>query len=175
MELTHFNEAGRTWMVDVSGKDDTERRAIAEGRVRMLPATLELVRQGMMSKGDVLGVAQIAGVMGAKNTSRLIPLCHPLLLTGINIEFELNDKTSSIDICAAVTTTGKTGVEMEALTAVSVAALTVYDMCKAADRDMVIEYIRLAEKSGGRSGTFVRAAEGEGMPDARQDCRGLHK
>lgn len=175
MELTHFNDAGRAWMVDVSDKDDTERKAIAEARVRMLPATLALVKQGMMSKGDVLGVAQIAGIMGAKNTPQLIPMCHPLLLTGINIEFELNEKTSSIDICATVKTTGKTGVEMEALTAAAVAALTVYDMCKAVDKGMVIEYIRLTEKTGGKSGTFIRAREGEETPNARQDCSSLHK
>lgn len=156
MELTHFNEAGRARMVDVSGKGDSAREAVAEGRIRMLPATLQLVKQGMLSKGDVLGVAQVAGVMGAKATWQLIPMCHPLLLTGINIEFSLDEADSAIGIAATVKTTGKTGVEMEALTAVSVAALTVYDMCKAADKGMVIEDVRLVAKSGGKSGSYRR-------------------
>ncbi len=156
MELTHFNDAGRAWMVDVSGKGDSAREAVAEGRIRMLPATLQLVKQGLLSKGDVLGVAQVAGVMGAKATWQLIPMCHPLLLTGINIEFSLDEADSAIGIAATVKTTGKTGVEMEALTAVSIAALTVYDMCKAVDKGMVIEYVRLIAKSGGKSGTYRR-------------------
>ncbi|MDR7866608.1 MAG: cyclic pyranopterin monophosphate synthase MoaC [Sporomusaceae bacterium] len=159
MELTHFNDAGRARMVDVSGKDDSAREAIAEGRIRMLPATLQLVKQGLLSKGDVLGVAQVAGIMGAKATWQLIPMCHPLLLTGINIEFNVDEESSSVGIAATVKTTGKTGVEMEALTAVSVAALTIYDMCKAVDKGMVIEYVRLAVKSGGKSGTYRRKAE----------------
>lgn len=156
MDLTHFNEAGRARMVDVSGKDDSVREAVAEGRVRMLPETLRLVKQGLLSKGDVLGVAQVAGIMGAKATWRLIPMCHPLLLTGINIEFSVDEADGSVGIAATVKTTGKTGVEMEALTAVSVAALTVYDMCKAVDKGMVIEYVRLVAKSGGKSGAYRR-------------------
>ena len=146
-------------MVDVSGKDDSAREAVAEGRIRMLPATLQLVRQGLLSKGDVLGVAQVAGIMGAKATWQLIPMCHPLLLTGINIEFSVDEESSSVGIAATVKTTGKTGVEMEALTAVSVAALTIYDMCKAVDKGMVIEYVRLAAKSGGKSGAYRRKTE----------------
>lgn len=156
MELTHFNDVGRAWMVDVSGKDDSAREAVAEGRIRMLPATLQLVKQGLLSKGDVLGVAQVAGIMGAKATWQLIPMCHPLLLTGINIEFSVDEANSSVGIVATVKTSGKTGVEMEALTAVSVAALTVYDMCKAVDKGMVIEYVQLTAKSGGKSGTYRR-------------------
>jgi len=156
MEFTHFNEAGRAWMVDVSHKEDSEREAIAEGKVIMSPEAFRLVRQGLMKKGDVLGVAQVAGIMGAKATWQLIPMCHPLLLTGINIDFRLDEAANSLAIAATVRTTGKTGVEMEALTAVSVAALTVYDMCKAVDRGMVIEYVRLAAKSGGKSGVYRR-------------------
>jgi cyclic pyranopterin phosphate synthase len=144
-------------MVDVSAKDDTEREAIAEGRVSMGPETLAIVKQGLMGKGDVLGVAQVAGIMGAKNTWQLIPMCHPLLLTGINIEFSIDEVKSCIDIMATVKTTGKTGVEMEALTATSVAALTIYDMSKAVDKNMVIEYIRVSAKSGGKSGAYVRS------------------
>ena len=156
MELTHFNESGRARMVDVTSKGDTEREAVAEGRIRMLPETLQLVKEGRLSKGDVLGVAQVAGIMGAKTTWQLIPMCHPLLLTGVNIEFTVVDAESCIDIVATVRTTGKTGVEMEALTAVSVAALTIYDMCKAVDKGMSIEYVRLLVKSGGKSGVYRR-------------------
>lgn len=156
MRLTHFNAAGRARMVDVSAKDDTVREAVAEGRITMLPDTLRLVKQGLMSKGDVLGVAQIAGIMGAKATWQLIPMCHPLLLTGINLEFTLDEADSAVVIAATVKTTGRTGVEMEALTAVGVVALTIYDMCKAVDRGMTIEYIRLAAKSGGKSGVYRR-------------------
>ncbi len=159
MGLTHFNDAGLARMVDVSGKDDSAREAVAEGRIRMLPATLQLVRQGLLSKGDVLGVAQVAGIMGAKATWQLIPMCHPLLLTGIDIEFSVDEADSSVGIAATVRTTGKTGVEMEALTAVSVAALTIYDMCKAVDKGMVIEYVRLTAKSGGKSGTYRRKSD----------------
>ncbi|VBB09137.1 molybdenum cofactor biosynthesis c [Lucifera butyrica] len=158
MKFTHFNEAGRSHMVDVSAKQDTQREAVAEGRVRMLPATLALIKEGHVRKGDVLGVAQVAGIMGAKNTWQLIPMCHPLLLTGVDIGFELDETASHIDITATVKNTGKTGVEMEALTAVSVAALTIYDMCKAADKEMVIEFVRLVAKSGGKSGCYVRSA-----------------
>lgn len=156
MELTHFNEAGRAHMVDVSAKDNSQRIAVAEGRIIMLPATFELIKQGLIGKGDVLGVAQVAGIMGAKNTWQLIPMCHPLLLTGINIEFSMDEAGNCINIIAVVKTTGNTGVEMEALTAVAVVALTIYDMCKAVDKGMAIEYIRLTEKSGGKSGTYRR-------------------
>lgn len=156
MELTHFDQSGKARMVDVTAKDDTNRQAVAEGRIAMKQTTLELVKQGMMGKGDVLGVAQVAGIMGAKKTWELIPMCHPLLLTGVDLKLCISDDSSSIDMIATVKTTGKTGVEMEALTAVSVAALTIYDMCKAVDKDMTIEYIRLSAKSGGKSGNYVR-------------------
>lgn len=156
MELTHFNKAGRARMVDVSAKDDSERQAVAEGRISMQPATLALIKEGAIKKGDVLGVAQVAGIMAAKRTWELIPMCHPLLLTGVNLEFAVDEAASAIDIQATVKTTGKTGVEMEALTAASVAALTIYDMCKAADKGMVVEYVRLAAKSGGKSGNYIR-------------------
>jgi cyclic pyranopterin phosphate synthase len=144
-------------MVDVSVKNDTQREAVAEGRVTMLPATLALIKAGAVGKGDVLGVAQVAGIMAAKQTWQLIPMCHPLLLTGVDIGFAIDEAASAIDIVATVRTTGKTGVEMEALTAVSVAALTIYDMAKAVDKGMVVEYVRLAAKSGGKSGNYVRS------------------
>lgn len=156
MKLTHFNEAGKAHMVDVSEKNETLRQAVAEGRVVMAPETLELVKDGAMGKGDVLGVAQVAGVMAAKRTWELIPMCHPLLLTGIDVAFTLNEAEAAVDITATVRTTGKTGVEMEALTAVSVAALTIYDMCKAVDKAMTVEYVRLTAKSGGKSGDYLR-------------------
>ncbi|WP_371361505.1 Cyclic pyranopterin monophosphate synthase [Sporomusa rhizae] len=156
MELTHFNHSGKARMVDVTVKDETKREAVAEGRITMKPATLELIKQGAMGKGDVLGVAQVAGIMGAKRTWDVIPMCHPLLLTGVNLEFTIDDAVNAIDIKAIVKTTGKTGVEMEALTAVSVAALTIYDMCKAVDKGMTIEYVRLMTKSGGKSGNYIR-------------------
>ena len=156
MELTHFNKAGRSRMVDVSKKQDTQREAIAEGRVKMSPETLSLIKRGLVGKGDVLGVAQVAGIMGAKQTWQLIPMCHPLILTGVNLEFKIDEDTSKIDIIATVKTIGKTGVEMEAMTAIAAAALTIYDMCKAVERGMVIEHIRLAAKSGGKTGTYVR-------------------
>jgi cyclic pyranopterin monophosphate synthase len=159
MALTHFDKAGRARMVDVTAKEDSQRQAVAEGRISMLPATLALVKQGLIGKGDVLGVAQVAGIMGAKNTWQLIPMCHPLLLTGINLEFSLDEAASSIHISATVKTTGKTGVEMEALTAVAVAALTVYDMCKAVDKGMQVEYVRLSAKSGGKSGDYRRPSD----------------
>lgn len=157
MELTHFNRLGKARMVDVSTKDETMRKAVAEGSITMQPSTLELVRQGLMGKGDVLSVAQVAGIMGAKRAHELIPMCHPLLLTGIDLEFSLNDAPSTIGIKAIVKTTGKTGVEMEALTAVTVAALTIYDMCKAVDKEMTIEQVRLIAKIGGKNGEFVRS------------------
>ena len=156
MKLTHFNAAGKAYMLDVSEKQETLRQATAEGRVVMLPETLELVKAGGLGKGDVLGVAQVAGVMAAKKTWELIPMCHPLLLTGIDVTFAINEEATAIDIGATVKTTGKTGVEMEALTAVSAAALTVYDMCKAVDKGMTIEYVRLTAKSGGKSGDYLR-------------------
>ncbi|NWJ49079.1 MAG: cyclic pyranopterin monophosphate synthase MoaC [Chloroflexi bacterium] len=153
-ELTHFNEEGRARMVDLSEKAITDRRAVARGAVVMQPETLQLIRDGRVKKGDVLAVAQIAGIMAAKKTHEIIPMCHPLLLSGINLRFELDDSQNSVLIEAEVKTTSQTGVEMEALTAVSAAALTIYDMVKAVDRSMRIENIRLAHKSGGKSGTF---------------------
>ena len=156
MGLTHFDESGKARMVDVTAKEDTSRQAIAKGRIVMKETTLSLVKQGMMGKGDVLSVAQVAGIMGAKKTWDLIPMCHPLLLTGVDLKLHISEATNSIDIIATVKTTGKTGVEMEALTAVSVAALTIYDMCKAVDKDMMIEDICLSAKSGGKSGNYMR-------------------
>lgn len=158
-ELTHFDEQGRSRMVDVSTKAETKREAIARGKVLMESATLELIKKGQMAKGDVLGVARVAGIMAAKKTSDLIPMCHPLMLTGVDIYFALGEKV--VEIEARVRTTGKTGVEMEALTAVSTAALTIYDMCKAVDKAMVLGEIRLVQKTGGKSGLFVREGEGE--------------
>ena len=155
-DFSHFNEKGRAYMVDVSGKTETARVAVAAGRVRMAPRTLALVKSGGMAKGDVLGTAQIAGIMAAKRTSELIPLCHPLPLTGIDLDFALNEAESAVEITASVKCAGVTGVEMEALTAVTAAALTVYDMCKAIQKDMVISDVRLLRKSGGKSGGFVR-------------------
>jgi len=155
-QLTHFNPEGRGRMVDVSAKEDTRRRAVATARVVMKPETLELICNRRLAKGDVLGVAQVAGIMAAKETGRLIPMCHPLMLTGVDLSFDFQPELSSVLIRAEVKTTGKTGVEMEALTAVSVAALTVYDMCKAVDREMTITDIRLELKQGGKSGLFHR-------------------
>ncbi len=139
-------------MVDVTAKDDTVREAAARGRIVMLPETLALIQEGGLPKGDVLAVAQVAGVMAAKRTHELIPMCHPLLLTGVDVRLTPNEADHAIDIAAVVRTTGKTGVEMEALTAVAIAALTVYDMCKAVDRGMRIENVRLVRKTGGKSG-----------------------
>ena len=152
---SHFDSEGKVHMVDVSEKKTTERIAIARGTVVMKPATLELVKKGETKKGDVLAVAQMAGIMAAKQTHHLIPLCHPLPITNVTVEFKLDEKHSAVDITTTVKTTAQTGVEMEALTAVAVAALTIYDMCKAVDRGMRIENIRLARKSGGRSGDIV--------------------
>lgn len=154
MEFTHFDENGKARMVDVSDKDETKRTAVARGRILMNQETLDLVEKGQIGKGDVLGVAQVAGIMGAKKTSDLIPMCHPLMLTGCNLKFHIDKKDSCILIEAIVKTTGKTGVEMEALTAVTTAALTIYDMCKAVDKGMIIENIHLAEKQGGKSGNW---------------------
>lgn len=152
---THFDSEGKVRMVDVSAKPATERIAIAKGTVAMKPATLEMIKKGETAKGDVLAVAQMAGIMAAKQTSHLIPLCHPLPITSVSVELKLDEEHSAVDITATVKTTAQTGVEMEALTAISVAALTIYDMCKAVDRGMRIESIRLARKSGGRSGEIV--------------------
>ena len=160
-ELTHFNESGRARMVDVSAKASTERIATAQGRVRLKPDTLIKIQQGKIAKGDVLAVAQVAGVMGAKRTPDLIPMCHPVLLTGVDIAFEDDPRPDpqglcSITITATAKTTGPTGVEMEAITAVSVAALTIYDMCKAVDKGMGVTDVYLMAKSGGKSGTYTR-------------------
>jgi len=152
--LTHFDEHGRARMVDVSDKAVTKREAVARGLVSMKPETFRMIVNREISKGDVLGVARIAGVMAAKKTSELIPLCHPLAITGIDISFNPIEEESKIEIQASVHITDKTGVEMEALTAVSIAALTIYDMCKAVDRGMRISDIHLVSKSGGKSGTF---------------------
>lgn len=154
-ELTHLDESGRARMVDVGHKPDTERVAVAKGTVVMRPETLVLIQSGNLKKGDVFSAAQLAGVMAAKKTSELIPLCHPLPLTHINLDLEADDELPGIRITAVVRTVGKTGVEMEALTAVSVAALTIYDMAKAAEKTMRIENIRLVEKRGGMSGDVI--------------------
>ena len=158
MELTHFDEAGHAHMVDIGAKDETAREAIATGIIRMRQATLALIRSGGMAKGDVLAVAQVAGVMAAKQTPLIIPMCHTLLLTGVDIAFELSDEpVGQVAIRATVRTFGRTGAEMEALTAVSAAALTIYDMCKAVDRAMIIGDIQLQRKSGGKSGVYERS------------------
>jgi cyclic pyranopterin phosphate synthase len=154
-KLSHIDERGRARMVDVSAKGDTKREATAAGRITMRRETLALIQSDGVPKGDVLAVAQIAGIMAAKRTHELIPMCHPLALTGIDVALTPNEARSCIEIEATVRTTGKTGVEMEALTAVSVAALTVYDMCKAVDRAMKIEAVRLRKKSGGKSGEIA--------------------
>jgi cyclic pyranopterin monophosphate synthase len=151
--FTHFDEQGRAAMVDVSAKPETERRATARGRVLMAPETLARIQQGQIGKGDVLGVARLAGIMAAKRTSELIPLCHPLMLSKVAVDLT-PAPPDAVEIEAVVKLTGRTGVEMEALTAVAVAALTVYDMCKAIDRSMRIEAVRLSHKSGGKSGTY---------------------
>ncbi len=153
--LTHLDETGRARMVDVGAKADTERIAIARGEIVMKPETLALIRAGQLKKGDVLTVAQIAGIMGAKQTSALIPLCHPLPLTKVDVDLVLDESLPGVQITATAKTIGKTGVEMEALTAVSVAALTIYDMAKAAEKTMKIQNIRLVEKHGGQSGDIV--------------------
>jgi len=153
--LTHLDESGRADMVDVGSKPDSERVAVATGYVKMLPETLTLIEQGALKKGDILTVARVAGIMAAKRTSELIPLCHPIPLNKIAVDITLNKEASSVEIIATARTTGKTGVEMEALTAVSVAALTIYDMAKAVDRGMQIEGIRLLEKRGGVHGDYV--------------------
>jgi cyclic pyranopterin phosphate synthase len=154
-KLSHLDKAGRPRMVDVTSKPATERVAVAKCVVRMQPATLKLIKSGGTAKGDVLSVAKLAGIMAAKKTPDLIPLCHPILIGSVDIDFTLDEKNSTIEITASVASTGQTGVEMEALTATAVTALTVYDMCKAVDRAMKIENIRLVKKSGGKSGTIT--------------------
>jgi cyclic pyranopterin phosphate synthase len=155
--FTHFDEQGKARMVDVSGKEATERVATARGRVRLQPETLALIEQGQVAKGDVLSVARLAGIMGAKRTPDLIPLCHPLALSAVSVDLTLDRPGSAIEISATCRLVGRTGVEMEALTAVAVAALTVYDMCKSVDRGMVLTDIRLVQKSGGKSGSWEAA------------------
>jgi len=155
MQLTHLDEEGRAHMVDVGGKPDTKRVAGAKGEITMRPETLALIQEGGIPKGDVLAVAQVAGIMAAKRTYTLIPMCHPLLLTHVAVEFTPDEAENLIEITATAKTTGKTGVEMEAMTAVAVAALTIYDMCKAVDRAMHITNIRLVRKSGGKSGEII--------------------
>jgi cyclic pyranopterin phosphate synthase len=154
-KLTHFDERGAARMVDVASKGETHRVAIATGSIRMKPATFKLVRLGTAKKGDVLGVARIAGIQAAKRTSELIPLCHPIALTSVSVDFRLDEKSSRIECRATVECTARTGVEMEALTAVQIALLTIYDMCKAADRGMTIDGVHLLEKRGGKSGTYT--------------------
>ena len=156
IELSHFNAAGEAHMFDVGDKDVTHRRAIAEGWIHMQPATLERIVAGSLVKGDVLGVARIAGIMGAKRTAELIPLCHPLALTQVTVDLHPLPEHSAVRCQASVETLGRTGVEMEALTAVQVALLTIYDMCKAMDRGMILTDIRLLEKAGGQSGIWRR-------------------
>ena len=155
--FTHFDEQGKARMVDVSDKASTERVATARGRVRLQPATLALIEQGQVAKGDVLSVARLAGIMGAKRTPDLIPLCHPLALSAVSVDLTLDRAGSAIEISATCRLVCRTGVEMEALTAVAVAALTVYDMCKSVDRGMVLTDIRLVQKSGGKSGSWEAA------------------
>ncbi len=155
-ELTHFNQAGEAHMVDVGDKAVTKRTAIAEGRIEMLPETLALILKGEAKKGDVLGVARIAGIMAAKRTADLIPLCHPLALSKVNIDLTPLEEENAVHCLATVQTSGQTGVEMEALTAVQVTLLTVYDMCKAVDKGMTMGGVRLLEKAGGKSGHWLR-------------------
>ena len=154
-KLTHFDDAGQAHMVDVAAKTSTHRIALAQGRIVMNPATLDIILAGNTKKGDVLGIARVAGIMAAKKTSDLIPLCHPLALTRVAIDFMTDDASSSITCKTVVETVGPTGVEMEALTAVQIALLTIYDMCKAVDRGMTITDVRVLEKHGGKSGSFV--------------------
>ena len=155
-QLSHLDEKGRARMVDVSEKEVTSRIALARGTIHMRPETLELIRQGKVEKGDVFSVARVAGIMAAKKTSELIPMCHPLNITSVQITLTPESAPARVDIEASVRVSGKTGVEMEAMTAVAVAGLTIYDMCKAVDREMALGEIRLVEKSGGKSGTFIR-------------------
>jgi len=153
--LTHFDAQGQAHMVDVGDKAHTQRIAVAQGRITMLPATLALIQSGTAKKGDVLGIARIAGIQASKRTSDLIPLCHPIALTRVTVDFDIEPDTHSVRCVTRAECTGQTGVEMEALTACSVALLTIYDMCKAVDRGMALEGVRLMEKRGGKSGVFV--------------------
>lgn len=152
--LNHFDEKGNAVMVDVSEKNETKRVAVAKGSIKVSKEIMNLIKTGNIKKGDVLGVSRVAGIMASKQTSNLIPMCHPLMINGANIDFQLDEENSKVIIYGSVKTTGKTGVEMEALTAVSVAALTIYDMCKAVDKRMIIENIHLVSKTGGKSGEF---------------------
>ena len=154
-KLTHFDYSGQAHMVDVGDKPTTKRIAVASGIIKMLPATLKLIQQGDAKKGDVLGIARIAAIQASKKTSDLIPLCHPIALTKVNITFEVDEKNTQITCIAQCETTGQTGVEMEALTAVNIGLLTIYDMCKAVDRGMVMSEIKLLEKHGGKSGDWI--------------------
>jgi len=156
-DLSHFDAAGQAHMVDVGAKADTQRTAIARGLIRMQPATLKIITEGTAKKGDVLGIARIAAIMATKRTSDLIPLCHPLALTHVSVDFEIDAPAASIHCTVEVRTTGKTGVEMEALTAVQIGLLTIYDMCKAVDRGMVMSDVRVLEKHGGKSGDWTAA------------------
>ena len=162
--LSHVDRQGRARMVDISGKDETTREAVARGVITMQPATLRMIQEGSVPKGDVLAVARLAGVMAAKRVPDLIPLCHPLLLSSAEVEFTPIEKSGRLDIESRIKITGRTGAEMEALTAVAMAALTVYDMCKAVDREMVIGSIRLVAKKGGKSGTYRRPGENGAGP-----------
>ena len=166
-ELSHLDERGRARMVDVGGKDETERRARAEALVVMAPATLQLIADGAVPKGDVLASARLAGIMAAKRTHELIPLCHPLNLSAVNVEMEADPALPGLRVTTEARLRGRTGVEMEALVAASVAALTIYDMCKAVDRGMEVRSVRLLEKSGGRSGTWRREAADQASEDGR--------
>lgn len=154
-DLTHFDEAGQAHMVDVGAKNETHRIAIASGKIQMKPETLAIIQSGTAKKGDVLGIARIAAIMAAKRTSDLIPLCHPLALTRVTVDFDINATASSVTCTAHVETYGKTGVEMEALAAVQIGLLTIYDMCKAVDRGMVINEVKVLEKHGGKSGDWT--------------------
>ncbi len=172
MDLTHFNEEGRAHMVEVSQKEDTKRTAIARGRIKMKSETINRIKAGLIEKGDVLSVAQVGAIMAAKKTSDLIPMCHNIFITGADIRFNILE--DSVEVEAEVKTVGKTGVEMEALTAVSLACLTIYDMCKAIDKDMVIDNIRLIKKTGGKSGEYMRK-EGKVISINRSDKKGVIK
>ncbi len=161
MEFSHFDEQGNAWMVDVSGKNETKREATARGSIFMSPECLKMVQEGSMKKGDVLGVARVAGIMGAKKTSELIPLCHLLNLTKLTVDFTIHEETNSIEAICTACTTGRTGVEMEALTGVNITLLTIYDMCKAVDKSMEMGSIYLEHKSGGKSGEFYNELRGQ--------------
>ena len=174
-KLTHLDVRGNARMVDVSGKPSTQREAVARGAIIMQPNTLRLIRDGEISKGDVLGVARIAGIMAAKKTSEIIPLCHPLNISSVSVDFAFDKKEGRITIESRVKIAGKTGVEMEALTAVAAAALAIYDMCKSVDKEMVISDIFLREKRGGRSGLFRRENEGEGSGRSAVSARAAKK